>query len=113
VNATGDSAENLLRTFCEHIAIQIAREVNINSGKKENQVLITGGGAHNKFLISLIQSKINTAEVILPAKEIIDFKEALVFAFLGLLRKLGKNNVLGSVTGAPEDHCSGLLIHSA
>ena len=46
-------------------------------------------------------------EFVHPAKNIIDFKEALIFAFLGLRRVLNQPNCLASVTGATHDVLSG------
>ncbi|MEN8118556.1 MAG: anhydro-N-acetylmuramic acid kinase, partial [Bacteroidota bacterium] len=83
-----------LRTVYEHIAVQITKAV---SGK--GKMLITGGGAFNSFLIERIKSLTST-EIVIPSKEIIDFKEAIIFAFLGVLRVQGINNCLASVTGA-------------
>lgn len=99
------SVSSALRTYTEHAALQIARELK---GNAETKVLVTGGGALNDFLIQEIQSRIE-AEVVLPSVEIIDFKEALIFAFLGVLKLRGENNVLSSVTGASKDHSSGVI----
>ena len=97
--------EDLLATFTEHIALQIALGIShLSKGK----VLVTGGGARNKFLLERLQARISH-KVVIPGKQIIDYKEALVFAFLGLLRLNGKTNVLASVTGAESDSCSGLI----
>ena len=101
-----DSIENKIRTVCEHIADQIAAVANpLNKGK----MLITGGGAKNKFLTELIASKVNT-KVVVPEEKIIDFKEALIFAFLGLLRWRNEINILSSVTGASRDSCGGTIV---
>lgn len=98
-----------LRTACESIADEIAQSVP--SSKKEMKLLTTGGGALNVFLIELIKSKLPVStKVIIPSKTIINFKEALVFAFLGVLRLRNENNVLKSVTGASHNSCSGVLI---
>lgn len=97
------SVEDLLATTCEHAAIQIGK--NIHSCGK---ILITGGGAYNDFLISRIQAH-SVAQAILPPPEIIEYKEALIFAFLGLLRIRRLANTLASVTGAPFDVCSGVV----
>ena len=99
--------EDILKSFVEHIAIQISNEIN----KKENAlILITGGGAYNDYLISRIKSKTqNTIE--LPSKEIIEFKEALIFGLLGVLKIRGEVNCLASVTGAKQDHSSGKIFH--
>lgn len=97
----------ILRTFTEHIAVQISNEIN----KIEKAlVLITGGGAYNEFLISRIKSKTNN-KIIIPSKEIIEFKEALIFGLLGILKIRGENNCLASVTGARYDHSSGKIFH--
>jgi anhydro-N-acetylmuramic acid kinase len=98
---------DILRTYTEHIARQIAFQTEC---KKNDRMLITGGGAHNRFLSERVKSLVS-AEIIIPSKEIIDFKEALIFAFLGVLRLSGRNNCLASVTGASEDHCSGAIHH--
>ena len=99
--------EDLLRTATEHIAIQIADNINaLTLGPSE--VLVTGGGAKNIFLIErisqLCQSKIN-----IPETTIIDYKEALIFAFLGLLRWKGLINTLASVTGARRNSSGGAV----
>lgn len=99
-----DSIPNLLASVYEHIAIQISKSIN-NQTKK---VLITGGGALNDYLINLIKHK-TESEIIIPNKLIVDFKEALIFAFLGLLRNQGRINTLSSVTGAARDSSGGTI----
>ena len=100
-----DDIANMMATFVEHIAIQISKSIENQSIEK---MLITGGGAKNKFLVERIQN--NTKhQVFVPSDEIIDYKEALVFAFLGLLRNRNEINVLKSVTGAQSDSCSGKI----
>tara|TARA_B100002052_G_scaffold29377_1_gene22800 strand:- start:391 stop:1449 length:1059 start_codon:yes stop_codon:yes gene_type:complete len=95
--------EDLLNTLSNHIANQIS-----NNLKNLDKVLVSGGGAYNDYLIHLIRSKTDS-EIILPSKNIIEFKEALIFAFLGVLRLLNINNCYSSVTGASKDHCSGKI----
>ena len=104
------SIEDKLRTFIEHIATQIAANCS-TWGNRSTSALVTGGGAYNNFLIEKIREKTNT-EFIIPEKEIIEFKEAIVFAFLGYLHAHGINNCLSSVTGAIKDHCSGQLYNA-
>ncbi len=99
------SVPDMLATFVEHIALQIALPV---SSLPKGKILCTGGGARNKFLIERLQAR-TKHEVVVPEKQIIDYKEALVFAFLGLLRLEGKTNVFASVTGAESDSCSGKI----
>lgn len=95
----------VLRTFIEHIAIQIGKAIKSNP---DGTVLITGGGAYNQFLIERIRVH-SKNEIIIPSKEIIEFKEALIFGFLGVLKLRNENNCLMSVTGASEDHSSGII----
>ena len=95
--------EDLLNTLSNHIANQIS-----NNLKNLDKVLVSGGGAYNDYLIDLIRSKTDS-EIIIPSKNIIEFKEALIFAFLGVLRYLNINNCYSSVTGATKDHCSGKI----
>jgi len=99
------SIEDKLRTFYEHIAHQIALIVNSENG---NTIMISGGGTYNLFLIDLLGKHMNK-KIILPSNEIIEFKEALIFAFLGVLKLRGENNCLSSVTGASSDCSSGVL----
>ena len=96
--------EDLLNTFSKHFASQIAS--NIKSAKK---TLITGGGAYNDYLIQNIKD-LTKAEIIIPNKEIIEFKEALIFGFLGVLKDLNIDNCYSSVTGAIKNHSSGKII---
>ena len=101
----GLSVPDMLATFVEHIALQIALPISF---LPKGKILCTGGGARNKFLIERLQAR-TKHEVVVPEKQIIDYKEALVFAFHGLLRLEGKTNVLASVTGAESDSCSGKI----
>ena len=101
--------QNRMRTFCESIAIETAKAVPPK--KNKIKLLATGGGALNVFLIQLMKEKLkNSAEVIIPEKQIIEFKEALVFALLGVLRVRGGINCLRSVTGARVDSSGGILV---
>ena len=95
--------EDKLRTYTEHICTQIA----MNIDGDHPQILFTGGGVKNKFLMSRL-SKIMKQKFQLPEIEIIDFKEALIFAFLGILKVRNEINCLRSVTGAEKDHSSGV-----
>lgn len=97
--------EDILRTFVAHIVTQIAALFNNN---KILKVLVTGGGAFNKFLISELK-KNSKNEIVLPSTEIMDYKEALIFALLGVLRSNNQTNCLSSVTGAFKDHSSGKI----
>ena len=95
--------EDVLITFIEHVSHQINRTI---SGFSKNKMLITGGGTYNKTLIDSIKRKVK-CELVVPEKKIIDFKEAMIFAYMGLLKSKGKINCLKSVTGAIKNHSSG------
>lgn len=96
---------DVLCTLVEHIAIQLSKEIN----KKENAaVLITGGGVYNSFLISRIKMYTHN-DLVIPSKSIIEFKEALIFGFLGVLKLRNEVNCLKSVTGAFKNHSSGKI----
>ena len=99
--------EDKLNTFVEHIAFQISKVCS----KENSSLLITGGGVYNKFLIERIQFYLKTTKIIIPNDKIIQFKEALIFGFLGVLRLRNEINVLASVTGAKENHSSGVVFN--
>ena len=96
-----DQIVDLLHTFSCHIAEQVSRNII-----DEKNVLATGGGAKNKFLINLINQRIKN-NLIIPDNTLIDYKEAVIFGFLGVLKLLNINNCYSSVTGSSKDHCSG------
>lgn len=100
---SGVSVADGLRTVSEHIAEQVGAAANKSGGQR---MMITGGGAHNRYLVELIQSHFN-GQVIVPDKATIDYKEALIFAFLGFLRANGIYNCLSSVTGASRNCIGG------
>lgn len=97
--------EDLLASFTEHSAVQIAKILDEFDVKN---IFITGGGTYNNYLIEKIRAKTKT-EIQIPKKEIIEYKEALIFAFMGVLRSLNLDNILSSATGSQNDHCSGLV----
>ncbi len=109
-DGTDDCMQNLLCTGVHHICEQIAVQVRMNSPQTQNTLLATGGGALNDFLIQSLQEKLGSeTKVVVPNKKLIEFKEALVFAFMGMLRMEEKTNVLSSVTGAKRDSSSGVV----
>jgi len=105
LNSSGLAIPDIMRTFSEHIAYQIIKGLPKLNGK----MLLTGGGAYNTFLIELLQQQADNLQLIIPDALTIEFKEALLFGFLGLLRLEGNINVLASVTGAQHDHSSGII----
>ena len=98
--------EDILRTLTEHIAFQIGKVC-----RQQGNLLITGGGAKNIFLVSRIASYTNNCKICIPDTLLIDYKEALIFAFLGLLRVKGQINCLKSVTGAVADTVGGAIYY--
>lgn len=108
ITSSDCSLEDILATICEHIALQISEVVS--ESNEISKMLVTGGGAFNTFLIERIIFKLNNrCEVFVPDAQLVGFKEALIFAFLGLLRVQNKPNALQSVTGASNDNIGGAL----
>ena len=103
INKKDIQIKDVLKTFIEHVAIQIA-----NSTKESKNIFITGGGVFNEFLIKRIRYY-SKSEIIIPDAQTVNYKEALIFAFLGLLRVDNQVNCLSSVTGAKKDHSSGVI----
>jgi anhydro-N-acetylmuramic acid kinase len=97
--------EDKLNTFSEHIAQQIALALP----KKNGSMLTTGGGAYNDYLMERIQNYLPKMQIIIPSQKILEFKEALIFALLGVLKLRDEINTLQSVTGAINDHSSGVV----
>ena len=98
--------EDNMHTFTEHIAIQTSSALPTKSGK----LLATGGGTYNDFLMERMKFHLPQLEIIIPYKKTIEFKEALIFALLGVLKLRNEINVLSSVTGAKHDHSSGVIL---
>lgn len=103
INSFELEIKDILRTFVEHSAYQTGKLI-----KNNPSVLVTGGGSFNSFLMERIMYFANT-KIELPNSELIEYKEALIFAFLGLLRSRNQINCLKSVTGATHNHCSGKI----
>ena len=100
---------DLLRTLLEHVSIQIA---SVLSSANISSVLLTGGGTYNDFLIQRIKEK-TKVEIVIPSSRIIDMKEAVIFAFLGVLRLRNQQNILSEITGANNHSISGALYNGA
>lgn len=98
--------QQALATFTEHIAIQISKVLNTSEIKS---LLVTGGGSYNNHLINILQLKALGTSVEIPDDKTVQFKEALIFGLLGVLKMRGEINVLSSVTGAKHDHSSGII----
>jgi anhydro-N-acetylmuramic acid kinase len=96
---------DIVGTINEHAAIQISKYLYQNNLK----TLITGGGAYNLFLIERIK-RLSNSKIIIPNTVIIEYKEALIFGLLGVLKVRNEINCLKSVTGARKDHSSGRIL---
>ena len=105
INRYKVQSQDILATLTEHIACQIAQVIE----KKNSKMLVTGGGAFNTFLVERMTSYLPETHLELGNEDLINFKEAIIFAFLGVLRMEKIDNVLRSVTGAQFDHCSGVV----
>ena len=97
-----------LSSFTELVSELILKDCS-NHLSQGSMVLTTGGGAHNKFLLELLNKNSNEIVFKPGSEELTEYKEALVFAFLGVLRVRNEVNTLASVSGAFEDSCSGTI----
>ena len=113
IKSFGLTHNDSLRTFVEHIVIQIkaAIENNYKGQMANNKLLVTGGGAFNSFLVGRLKEELNplNIEVIIPDSQIVQYKEALIMALIGVLRWRQEYNVLSSVTGASRDSIGGAV----
>lgn len=105
INSFQLSPVDTLRTLYEHVSDQLCAAID---QYPKGRILITGGGAHNVFLIELFSEKTKHKTVV-PSSQLIDFKEAVIFAFLGVLRFREEPNCLKSVTGAQHNHSGGAI----
>ncbi|MCS6981922.1 MAG: anhydro-N-acetylmuramic acid kinase [Flavobacteriales bacterium] len=103
--------EDMLHTYCRHLAGRVAAELKAYGRKAIKRILVTGGGAHNTFLMQCLVDALGSEgyQVEVPPPLLINFKEAFVFAFLGLLRWLGRPNSLALATGAKTDSSGGAV----
>jgi anhydro-N-acetylmuramic acid kinase len=111
----GLNTEDALRTYVEHIVVQIKQGILLLKEEKSSlnklRLLITGGGAHNHFLVKRLEEELTPADVgcTRPSDKLIDYKEALVIALMGALRWREDVNVMHSVTGASKDSINGAV----
>jgi len=109
--------ENRLRTACEQLAVQTVLSIEEiikkeNLEKEKYKMLVTGGGVFNSFLMENIRTTCNEKvdlEIVIPDKEIVEFKEATLMALLGVLRVENISNCMASVTGAKRDTIGGAI----
>ncbi len=111
---SGLSVKDALSTYTEHIAMQVKNalaQASVTGSGENKKMLITGGGAHNTYLVQRISAYLNdigfTTQV--PDVATVNYKEALVMALIGVLRWREENNVLSSVTGATRNSVGGAM----
>lgn len=116
IQSAGLSIPDALRTYVEHIVLEIKNSIQdmlSTSGlmSHSSQLLATGGGALNTFMIKRLKEELGKLqiEVTIPGEKLVNFKEAMIMAFMGVLRWRQENNVLSSVTGAAHDSIGGAL----
>ena len=116
IKSSSVSTADGLRTMVEHVAIRIGADVqqlldNWEPGTGNRKLLATGGGAHNTFLMERLQVALQPVgvELVVTDKNLIDYKEALIMALIGVLRWREENNVLASVTGATRSSIGGAV----
>ena len=103
--------QDKLHTMCVHIAQQVCNALKPFKQTRQTKMLVTGGGAFNSFLIQTIEKELATLsiELVVPEAELVNYKEALVMALIGVLRWREEINVLSSVTGAARSSVGGAL----
>jgi len=104
------SVEHKLATIVEHEVIQIAKSFT-NNVVLAGEVLVAGGGVLNTYFIErLTYHTPDHLQIVIPVEEIINFKEALVFGLMGILRIRDEINCMSSVTGASSDSSGGIIV---
>ncbi|MEO8403041.1 MAG: anhydro-N-acetylmuramic acid kinase [Chitinophagaceae bacterium] len=111
---TGMPTNHLLRTYTEHIVVQVKNAIAGLKNKRQAaafKLLCTGGGAFNTFLVNRLREQLKelNIDVVIPEEKLVKYKEALIMALIGVLRWREKTNVLSSVTGAERDSVGGAM----
>jgi anhydro-N-acetylmuramic acid kinase len=102
--------QDKMKTFVDHIGIQISKSLDYLSAKQSagKRVLVTGGGAFNTVLMDHIRTH-SEAEFIVPDEKLVKYKEALIFALMGVMRVENQVNIIKTFTGAKSNSISGAL----
>ena len=104
------SIADILHTYCHFVTDVLTKVIKDNFNREGSSIFITGGGVYHTYFIDLLSQQLKgIVSVQIPPKEIIEFKEAIAFAFLGYKRYLHQVNILKSVTGADRDSCAGAI----
>jgi anhydro-N-acetylmuramic acid kinase len=102
-----------LRTYVEHIVVQIKNAItkNYQLPTGNRQLLVTGGGAFNSFLVNRLKEELQliNVEIMVADEQIVNFKEAVIMAFIGVLRWRQEYTTLSSVTGAKRNSIGGAV----
>jgi anhydro-N-acetylmuramic acid kinase len=114
IKKAGISANDALRTYIEHIIVQIKNAIGDVVRPLQatgSRLLVTGGGAFNSFLVQRLKDELKEVhiDVVIPDENLVKYKEALIMALIGVLRWREEYNVLSSVTGAVRDSIGGAL----
>lgn len=119
IRESANDAHDALRTYIEHIVVQITesirnvqRSMPLATGiNAQCSMLVTGGGAFNDFLVERLKEQLKelNVELVVPDEKLVKYKEAMIMAFMGVLRWRQEYNVLSSVTGATRDSIGGAL----
>ncbi|MEB2773789.1 anhydro-N-acetylmuramic acid kinase [Algoriphagus sp. D3-2-R+10] len=110
ISSSGLAEKDILRTLVEHYAFQIAKIIKQYQLTEKPSILITGGGTYNFFFVEQLDRQLDNKWIhTFATPELIEFKEALVFGFLGVLRLRNESNCLASVTGASKDSSGGVI----
>lgn len=116
IKSSGVSVEDGLRTYVEHIGVQIKKSAEellplVRNNTKDLQLLATGGGALNDFMVERLKTLLEPLNitVVIPDENLVQYKEALIMALMGVLRWREENNVLASVTGARRNSIGGAV----
>ena len=109
VDKNNSDVEDQLFSAVHHIAFQVANAV-LQENRENGRLLISGGGAKNTFLMETLRYYLSEKiEMVIPDNHIIEFKEAIIFAFMGVKRVRSEINCFSSVTGAQADNCGGVI----
>lgn len=105
---SGLPPKNILATLVAHFAFQIGRIIRDFQRNDQPKILVTGGGAYHETFIEKLKTELSAGSVVIvPDQGLLEFKEALIFGFLGVLKMCEENNCLASVTGAKSDSSGG------
>ena len=116
IETAGLLQQDALRTYVEHIVVRVMEAALqlLRKSRKEGMpgtMLVTGGGAHNRFLVEQLKTALQVIglELIVPENELTDYKEALIIALMGALRWREEENVISSVTGSVRNSINGAI----